>query len=130
MEQAFQIAGIAIVTALACCAIGGRSEVLSAVLSIAACVILLLLSFEFLTPIIDVFERLKTMTGISGAVMAPVMKAAGVGILVQIAATVCEDAGENTLRKSVEIAGAFLALYVSLPLLSSVLNLLEELLRK
>ena len=46
----------------------------------------------------------------------------------QIAAGVCADAGARGLEKAVELAGSLLAVYASLPLVSSVLDLLQDLL--
>ena len=73
-----------------------------------------------------VFDRLREMTGMVSSVTSPMLKVAGIGILIQIAGAVCEDAGERTLQQAVEIGGGILAAYASLPLLSAVIDLLED----
>lgn len=130
METAFQISAIAIITALACCTISGHTGVVSGALSVAACVLIMLISIQLLAPVMSVFDRLKELSGLSDAVIAPVFKVAAVSIVTQIAGTVCEDAGEKTLQKSVEIAGVLIGLYASLPLITATINLLEEMLDK
>ena len=130
MQTLFQIVAVAMVSAIACCTVGRQAGALSVVLAIATSVIILLISLQFLQPVLEILDRLQTMTGLSGTVIAPVLKVAGIAILVQIAGTVCQDAGEQALHKSVELAGTVISLYVSLPLVTSVLDLLEEILKQ
>ena len=130
MQTLFQVVAAAIISAIACCTVGRQAGAVTTVLSIAACVFILLVSLQFIRPVLEVLERLQSMTGLSGTIIAPVLKVAGVGVLVQIAGTVCQDAGEQALQKSVEIAGTIISLYVSLPLVTSVLDLLEEILKQ
>ena len=69
------------------------------------------------------------MTKLEPVVTSPVLNVVGIGFVSQIASAVCEDSGEKALGQSVEIACAILALYVSIPLISAVLDLLENMLR-
>ena len=65
-------------------------------------------------------------TGLDKALMTPMLKTIGIGILTQLSATICADAGENAIAKLVEICGGVLALYVALPLLEAVLDMVEQ----
>ena len=51
-----------------------------------------------------------------------------IGILTQITASVCADAGQTALSKLVELGGGLLALCAAGPLLRAMLALVEELL--
>lgn len=129
MEVVFQISALSVVAAVCCCVI--RPYVGSIAIALAAFVgvIILLLAFQFFEPVIDLLERLCTMSGLSGAVTAPLVKVVGIGILTQIAGAICDDAGERALHQTVEIAGSILSLFISLPLVEAVLELLEDILR-
>ena len=128
MDTIVQISAIAIVAAICAYLIRQHTGSLSTVLSIAACILILLLSFRFLAPVMSVAKRLQTLSGLSETATAPMLKIAGIGVLTQVAGGVCEDAGEKTLTNAVQIAGTVLSVYVSLPLMSSVLDLLEQIL--
>ena len=65
------------------------------------------------------------MTGLDAELMTPMLKAVGIGLLTEIAAGVCADAGESAIGKLVELAGGLLALSVALPLLEAVLQMLK-----
>ena len=60
--------------------------------------------------------------------MAPVFKTALIGVLTNVGASICADSGENGIAKVVELCGTIMALYLSTPLISAVLDLLDSLL--
>ena len=130
MIEGYRIAAVAVIVALMCCIIRDHAPSLAVVLSIGACVAVLLVSLQFLAPVLQVVKRLQELTGLSDSAVAPMLKIAGIGILTQVCGTVCEDAGEKTLHNAVQIGGTFLCLHAAMPLLSSVLDLLEDMLTK
>lgn len=126
MDHVVQFCAIAVISAVCICIIRPQSGALSAVLSAVACILILILAFQFFRPIIELLKKLETLSGLSAAATAPMMKVTGIGILCQISGSVCEDAGEKTLSQAVQMAGSVLSVYVSLPLLSAVLDLLGK----
>ena len=77
------------------------------------------------SPVLAFFHRLADMTGLSGAVFAPLFKTAAIGILAQLAGTICRDSGQQALAQAVEICCGFVSFYLALPLLGLVLSLLQ-----
>lgn len=128
MELAAKIAAVAMVAAVLCVLLRENGKVLAVLLSLAACAGILVVGVRCLSPIWNVLQQLKKLSGLGDGVTAPLLKVAGIGLLTQAAAGVCIDAGEGGLGKAVEISGSVLALYAALPLLSAVLTLLEKLL--
>lgn len=128
MTDAFRIMGLGVIVALMCCVIRDHTSVMAVALSLAGCIGILLLSIEALRPVLGIIARLQSLSGLTTAVVAPMIKVTGIGMLTQICSAVCEDAGEKTLHNAVQIGGTFLSLYVSVPLMSAVLDLLEEML--
>lgn len=128
MDVIFQISALAVVAAICCSMLRGRAESITMALSVTACAVIILSAVQFLKPILDVVERIRVMSGISGTAAAPLTKVVGIVILTRIAGAICDDAGEKTLHQAVDIAGSLLSVYISLPLFSAVLDLLEEIL--
>ncbi len=126
MGTVVQIGALAIVAAVLCVLVRTHTGALAVLLSLCASVVILLLSFQFFSPILSVLRQLRELTGLDEAATAPMLKVAGIGILTQTAASICEDSGEKTLSRSVEIGGTVLSLYASLPLISAVLDLMKE----
>jgi len=76
---------------------------------------------------LDFLKTLRNMSGVDKALMEPMLKAIGIGLLTNISANVCADAGHSSIAKLIELCGAMLAIYVSLPLLEMVLQTVQRL---
>ena len=126
MDVIFQISALSVIAAVCCCILRPYVSGVAVALSIVAGVVILLFAFQFFKPVMEVLERMRSLSGISGTMAAPLIKVVGIGVLTQIAGAICDDAGEHTLHQTVEIAGNVLALYLSLPLIAAVLDLLED----
>lgn len=97
-------------------------------LSLLVCALILGATCQLFQPVLQVLDTLRSMSGLEEAVTAPVLKVMGIGFVSQIAVTVCEDTGEKALGQAVEVGCSILALYVTLPLISAVLQLLKDIL--
>lgn len=124
--EIWKFAAMAIVCALLCTVLKQHGAELSSVLALAGCVGLLIAALTVLTPVMTFLRRLSGLAGINAALLAPVLKAAAVGLLTQLTESFCKDAGEGALAKAVELCGGILALYALLPLASSVAELLQR----
>ena len=128
MDMIFTIGAFSMVAAVAALLVRQQTSALGLVLSLAACVLILSLGVQALGPILDLLRRIRELSGVQMEASAPILKVIGIGILTKLSEAVCSDAGETSIGKAVTMAGTLLAVYVSLPLLSSVLDLLEEML--
>ncbi len=124
--EIWKFAAMAIVCALLCTVLKQHGAELSSVLALAGCVGLLIAALTVLSPVMTFLRRLSGLAGINAALLAPVLKAAAVGLLTQLTESFCKDAGEGALAKAVELCGGILALYALLPLASSVAELLQR----
>lgn len=128
MSAFIQVISVALVTVAAVLALKKGAPELAAVLSIFSIFLLAFYALSFLRPVLDILEQLEELSGINSTVIAPVLKTAIIGILTSLCSGICEDNGENGLSKVVELCGAVMALYLSIPLISAVLDLLNALL--
>lgn len=125
MQSFLQAAVLGVLAAVLATLLKRNSKDLALVLTIAACCIIGVLVVRTAEPIVDFLGRLQGMTGLDAELMVPMLKAVGIGLLTEIAAGVCADAGESAIGKLVELAGGLLALSVALPLLEAVLQMLK-----
>lgn len=58
----------------------------------------------------------------------PVLKSVAIGMISHLAAQICRDAQQGSVASAVELCAAFCALFVSLPLLESLLSMVAQLL--
>ena len=126
MELFLQAAAIAVITVVLTSLLKKTNRELALLLTLAACILIGVFFMRLAEPIVDFLSKLRNLAGLDKTLMTPMLKTIGIGFLTQISATVCADAGENAIDKLVEICGGVLALYVALPLLEAVLDMVEQ----
>ena len=127
METAIKAAAAGVAAVLAALLIKKHNPEMSVAVYLAACAVILLVALGAGKTLVQMVERARKLSGLSGAVLLPVMKCVGIGIIARLGADVCRDAGSASVADGVELAGAFAALLSALPLLSALLTMLEEL---
>ena len=96
-------------------------------LTIAAGVVVLLFLLRDVGEIIAFLEELMERSTVSSEVFMPLLKTIGIALIAKTGSSLCKDAGESALASLVETAASFCAVFVALPLLRSVLQMLVEL---
>lgn len=127
MENLFAVCALAMVCAVLYAAVRRVRPDHALAISAICSVMILISAVKLLTPILAFFRNLQDLSGLNAALTAPVLKTVAIGLLTQLAGSFCQDAGEQSLAKSVEVSGMLLAFYTALPLASQVLRLLQEL---
>ncbi len=128
MDEFIQVVVLALTAMVAVSALKKRAGEFSLLVTAVCIGALGVFAVTRLGPVLDLLRRLEKLTGVNRAIMAPALKAALVGILTNVAAGVCGDCGEGGVAKMVELCGTVMALYLSAPLVTAVLELLDGLL--
>ena len=73
------------------------------------------------------YENLAEKSGVSTVLLTPVVKCVGIALVTQLGAQLCRDASQGAAAAFVELCGTLCALYVALPLISSLVSVVEGL---
>lgn len=103
---------------------------MAAIFSMLVCVMVAGLALSFLLPVIDFIKELREFSELDSQMLGIVLKATGIGLLCEIVSLVCTDAGNSSMAKVIQIMSTAVILWLSLPLLSAMLNLVKEILGK
>lgn len=125
MGTLIQVAVIGIVTVVLVTLIRRSNAELALLLTIGACVLMALLVLKLVEPVISFLGKLQTLAGLEDALLTPLLKSVGIGIITQLCAAFCTDAGENALARLIELCGGVLAIYIALPLLEAVIDMIR-----
>lgn len=128
MTDMISIGAIAITAALCAIVVKKNANELGVMLALVAGTIILIRVMGELESIRSLMDFLADTAEISNAVLAPVIKTVGIAIVTKLAAELCRDAKEGGIAAFVETAGAVTALWVSIPLLKTVVNMIMGLL--
>ena len=120
------VAGIGIVTVL----IAGQLKVLKSEYSLYLSVAVMLLIFFYsagrLGGILSVMEQIQTYFPVNEIYVHTLLKIVGVSYIAEFASHVCRDAGYGAVGSQIEIFGKLTVLAVSMPILTALLETLND----
>lgn len=128
MELIVRIGAAAVLGAVVCLLLRRSNPELAIPAASVVCAFALFTAADALRPVIRTLEQARSLSGLGEAYFLPVLKCVAIGLLTRAAADLCRDAGQGAMAGAVELGGTAAALYVSLPLLQTLLTLLEQLL--
>jgi stage III sporulation protein AD len=128
MNDIGKVAAMAVTAALCAVVVRKQAPDIAMVLALVAGAAILYSCVQALTEVLDFFDELSELSGLSSSVVKPVVKVAGIAVVTRITAEVCKDVQEGGLASAVETAGTVMALLTAVPLMTAVLSTLNELL--
>ena len=102
----------------------------SLLLVLCACALVLLTAGQFLSPVLDFIQRLQQLGNLNSEILSVAIKSLGIGLLAEICNLICADSGNASLGKALQILAAAVVLCISVPLLNTLLDLLEGMLQR
>lgn len=106
----------------------GSGKGMATLLTLAVCSMVGLIAMEYLQPVIEFLNTLQNVGGLDSELLKLLLKAAGIGMTTELACLVCNDSGNASMGKAVQILGAAVILWLSLPLLTAFMELLRGIL--
>lgn len=128
MEGFWQGAAAVLLAVILVLALGKQGKEAGLLLSLAVCCMLAVLAISYLEPVVALVQRLQDMTGLDSGMLQILLKAVGIGIIGEIASLICADSGNAALGKALQLLSAAVILWLSIPLIEALLELLQEML--
>lgn len=128
MDIFLKTVAAALITVLLCLIVAKRDKDISLLLSVAGCCMLVVVAVRYLEPVFSFFRQLQSLGNMDSQALGILLKAVGIGLLAEIAGLICADVGNSALGKTLQIVATAIILWVSLPLLTSLLSLVGEIL--
>ena len=107
-------------------ALGKQSKDISLILTIVVCVMVLLAAVSYLQPVVEFVKRLQSIGQLDTEYGQILLKSVGIGLVTEFAVLICNDSGNTALGKSLQIAATVVVLWISLPLMESLMDLIER----
>ncbi|HHY34181.1 MAG TPA: stage III sporulation protein AD [Firmicutes bacterium] len=124
----FQVAVLGLVCSLILALIRRERPEMGVMLSLAAGAFILMLVAPRAVGVMLVFKDMAENAGIGSTYLGVALKVLGIAYVVDFAADLCRDAGEENLASRVELAGKILILVAALPVIEGVFQLILSLL--
>lgn len=94
--------------------------------SLLACVFIILFAFKKVQVIINLLNDLIVASGINKTFFEILIKITGIAYIVELASSLCADAGEKAIASKIEFAGKVLIVTMSVPIITTLVETITE----
>lgn len=128
MDILLQSAALVLVAVILSQVLSRQSREMGLLLTLAVCCMVCAAAVGFLEPVVELLQDIRRIAQLDPELVAVILKAAGIGLLSELAGLICADAGEGAMGKALQLLANAAILWISLPLLRELITLLEEVL--
>jgi len=123
--EIMKIIGVAFITSLTAILLRSTKPELSFAVTITGIIVILLFIVDAMKGVLSVFSTIAQTTGVENGLIKILLKIVGVGYLTEFGAGVLNDFGSSSIADKVVLAGKLTILMLSLPILESLLHLVQ-----
>ena len=98
---------------------------MTVVLTVAVCCMVVTVAISFLDPVVDFFSLLRSVGDLDSDIMGIILKCTGISLIAEIAGLICSDSGFGAMGKVIKILAVAAVLWLSLPLMTSLVEMLQ-----
>lgn len=126
--EIFKIIGIAFITVVFTIILKEYRKDFAIYVVIIGGILILVSSLDILSGIINFINTLSNKTNLNGEFIKLLIKITSISILIDFAVNICKDSGESAIASKLDLGGKVIVISMSIPVISSMLNVLLELL--
>lgn len=97
-------------------------------ISILTGILILILVMDRLTGIINLIQSIEDKFSINTQFIALLIKITGIAFLSEFAVSICKDSGEAAIASKIEIGSKIIIISMSIPIISSLLEIILKIL--
>ena len=124
----WKAAGAVLIAVVLGLSLGKQEKDFAVLLTLAVCCMVMAIAVSYLEPVLDFLRELEALGDLQGDMLGILLKAVGIGLVAEIAGMVWIDAGNGSLGKQLQMLGSAAILYLSIPIFSALLSLIQEIL--
>lgn len=128
MSEIIKVIGIGIIAVIVIIIVKQYRPEFAIYISIIAGILILILSIQKMEGIITLIQSISEKSGVNGKFLSIILKITGIAILSEFAISICKDAGESAIASKVEIGSKVIIIWMSIPIISSLLELMVNIL--
>lgn len=129
MEQFFQVVALVLMAVvLVLCVKRGKTGI-GELLSIFVCGIVVASAVTYIKPVIDFVDSVQRISLVDSQVINLLLKVVGVSVVAEIAELICSDSGNAAMGKTLQFFASTVVIWLAIPLMRELLELIEEVLR-
>lgn len=128
MSEVIKIIGIGMIALIIIVIVKQYRPEFAVYISIIAGVLILSISIQKMGEIVTLIQSISEKAGINGKFLSILLKITGIAILTEFAVSICKDSGEAAIASKIEIGSKVIIISMSIPIISSLLELMMNIL--
>ena len=100
----------------------------SVLITLAVCCMVLSSALAFFKPLLAFIDKLTELGNFDPNLLQVILKSIGIGLLTEIVSLICADGGNTSMGKSLQILASIVILWLAIPLFSSLIDVVQEIL--
>lgn len=126
--EIIRIVGIALIALIIIILLKQYKKEFAVYISLLAGVLILLLVTDKFEGIIDLIRSIANESSINTEFISLILKITGIAFLAEFAVSICNDSGETAIANKIEIGSKIIIISMSIPIFSSLLELILKIL--
>ena len=128
MEEFFKICAVAVTAVLLTLILKKDNPSAALLLGAAAVMVIVCIFISAAAKAAEFICALAETAGVSQAIILPLIKITALAAVCRIVSDICRDGSSSALASAVDISGVCIGFYISLPILTSALEMISGLL--
>ena len=128
MTSFLQAAAAILIAVILCIALGKNGKETALLVSLAACSMVVICALDYLAPVMNFLNQLQDTAQMDSSVLKLLGKVVGFGMITELVVLICTDAGNAALGKALQILSSAVILWLSIPVLEDLLELVTSIL--
>ena len=128
MDVFIKVSALALMVSILYQMVAGRNKEIGSLLLVLGCCVVLTVAVSYIEPVFNFIGKLQTLGNLNPELLEILLKSVGIGLLGEISVLVCNDMGNSSMGKTLQILATAVILWLSLPMLSSFLDLVGKIL--
>lgn len=128
MEEIVKIIGVGLTSLVIIIILKQYRPEYAVYVSMIAGIFILFFALNKITGIINLLQSISDKTYINKQFLGILLKITGIAFLTEFAVSICSDAGEKAIASKIEIGSKVIIISMSIPIISSLLELIIEIL--
>ena len=128
MDLVIKIIGVGLISLIVIIILKQYKPEFAIYVSIIAGVIILYMIMDKLENIISLLQNISDKSGVNSEFLGLLLKITGIAFLTEFAINICKDAGEGAIASKIEIGSKVVIVSMSVPIISSLLEVILKLL--
>lgn len=126
--EVIKIIGIALIALIIIIILKQYRPEFAIYISLLTGVLILILVMDKLTGIVNLLQSISTKASINNTFLTLLIKITGIAILSEFAVSICKDSGEGAIASKIEIGSKIIIISMSIPIISSLLEVILKIL--